>query len=605
MKAWLVAAPLVLAAVWCQGADAPPVPTDAALDEQIGRLIEQLGDSQFVTRQRAQQELVKLGFDAFDALTDAEMNDDPEIAMQASYLVRQIRSGWTREGDPRQIHQILKDYEAQGDDRRLARIKQLAELPGDQGLEWLCRLVRFEKSLVLSKQAALEIMDASVTSEGWQRRADTIARSLKRAKRPAAKWLLAYVQSHDDPAGSLDKWSALTTEEQQTLEQHPQDTHNQIVAKLLRRKVELLDRLGRDGDTADVMHQMILCERGDSNSLTELIEWLVKRKAWTMIDEIATRFAATFEVDALLTYTLCEARLAQGQQAVADQLADTALKLNGDSASEHIKIAQRLYERGLADWAEREWRHVISLGPLGSADEVEARRFLAEREHDHQRDREAGQLIKDLLDAADKDANVMQRLRALPQQGETSPSFLRATMSFYLACDAAHKHDLAAQREFLDKALEQDRTNVEVLIAMYQVTGKEPAKRAEIAKLVKEVIDACRAKIDDVPEESAFYNQAASVYFNQIAWLVANTEGDIDEAIRLSHKSIELARAGGETKRVGGLLDTLGHCYFAKKDYANAVKYQSEALEIDPQTAAIGRQLKVFRAALDNQRGAP
>src|SRR4029079_16687148 len=90
------------------------------------------------------------------------------------------------------------------------------------------------------------------------------------------------------------------------------------------------------------------------------------------------------------------------------------------------------------------------------------------------------------------------------------------------------------------------------------------------------------------PDEPTFYNQ--------VAWLVANTEGDIDEAIRLSQKSVDLARAEGESpKRVGGLLDTLGHCYFAKKDYASAVRCQSEAAALDPQPVSITRQLKVFR----------
>ena len=84
----------------------------------------------------------------------------------------------------------------------------------------------------------------------------------------------------DDPAGALDKWSALVDAERRLLEQHPQETHNQIVTNLLRRKIDLLDRLGRGDETTEVMHQMVLCERGDSASLTELIEWLVKRKAW-------------------------------------------------------------------------------------------------------------------------------------------------------------------------------------------------------------------------------------------------------------------------------------------------------------------------------------
>ena len=544
--------------------DATPTTADEAADQKIARLIEQLGDAQFAVRQRAQAELVKLGFDAFDALSEAENSDDPEIAMQAGYLVRQIRSHWTRDDDPRAVQQIFKEYEAQDDERRLQRIKQLAEL-GDEGLEWLCRLVRFEKSPVLARQAALAIIGQNVSGDtNLDRRSAVITRAMQRSKRPPAQWLLTYVRSLGDPAGAADKWSALVDAERRTLEVHPQETQNLIVMELLRRKIELLDRLGRGDETPEVMHQMVLCERGDSASLVDLVEWFAKRKAWTALDEVATRFAASFEVDALLTYTLCEARLAQGQRAAADALADAALKLNGDSPAEHSKIAERLSDRGMGEWAEREWRQVIALAPLGSPDDVEARRLLAERLHDHERDNDAAELFKTLLDAADKDATIMQRLRS-QQRGETSANFLRANMFFFAACHAARENNLARQRELLDKAVSLDRTNVEVLIGLYPLTEKEPQKRAELVKLVRESIDATRALADEVPEESALYNKYVSNCYNQIAWLIANTEGDVDEAIRLSHKSIELARAGGEGKRIGGLLDTLAHSYYAKQ----------------------------------------
>jgi tetratricopeptide (TPR) repeat protein len=589
-----LAALLLQTAVCCWAADEPAA--DDAVEQQIAKLIAQLGDSQFAVRQRAQQELVKLGYDAFDALAEAENSDDPEIAMQAAYLVRLVRAQWTRDGDPRQIQQIFKDYETQSDERRLLRIKQLAELPNDQGLEWLCKLVRFEKSPVLSKQAALAIIAQGVPADAaaWTRRAATIGKNLQHGRRPAGKWLLAYVQAQSDPAGALEKWSALVAAERKTLDEHPQETSNQIVMELLRRKIDLLDRLGRTDETLDVMHQMVESERGDSASLTELIEWLVMRKAWSAIDELATRFAASFDLDPVLMYTLCQARLAQGNRELAAQTADKALKLSGDNPQEHAAVVDRLVERGLVEWADRELRQIIALGPAGSATDVRARRFLGDSLHDRSRDLEAAEVLKSLMDAADKDAGVMQRIRATRQQGEVTPNLLRSSMYFYFSCDAAKQNDPLKQREFLDKALEQDRTNVDVLIALYRVTDKDADKRAQIVKLIKDVIDVCRAQIETTPEEPTFYNQ--------IAWLIANTEGDVDEAIRFSHKSVELARTEGESpKRVGGLLDTLAHCYFAKKDYASAVKYQAEAATLDPHTAAIGRQLKTFREALAQQ----
>src|SRR5690349_18031389 len=101
----LTCAAVVLAAQMT--ASAPAAQAADQTDAEIARLIEQLGDAQFAVRQRAQEQLVKLGFAAFDALVEAEQHDDPEVAMQAGYLVRQIRAGWTTDSDPRQIQEIL------------------------------------------------------------------------------------------------------------------------------------------------------------------------------------------------------------------------------------------------------------------------------------------------------------------------------------------------------------------------------------------------------------------------------------------------------------------------------------------------------------------
>ncbi|MBI3838975.1 MAG: hypothetical protein HY288_13720 [Planctomycetia bacterium] len=590
---------LLASVSWCVAAEVRTGTPAEALDRRIAKLIERLGDTQYAVRQRAQEELISLGFEAFDALSDAENNEDPEIAMQASYLVRLIRVDWTREGDPRQIQQILREYEVQTDERRLIRIKQLGELPGDLGLDWLCRLVRFEKSPVLSKQAALAIMnqDAALDETAWARRAKIVAKLLDRGRRPAVKWILTDVQAHSDPAGALEAWTAIAEEERQTLEQHPQETHNQIVMELLRRRIDLLDRLHRGDEVAGVMHQIVLCERGDSASLVELVDWLVKRKAWNIVDEVATRFAASFDIDALLMYTLCEARLAQGNRELAEQTAERALKLNSDKSMDHLSVARRLVDRGLTEWSDREFRYVISLGPVASLTAITARLDLSDSLHDRLLDLEAAEVLKELMDASDRDVNVQQQIRTLLQQSDKSPNLLRAKMYFLFACHAGSQNDAAKQRDFLDKALEQDSSDVDVLIASYRLPDKDAEHRTKIVDLIKEAVDDCRNAIEDSPDDDRYYNQ--------LAWLVANTEGDLDEAIRCSHKSVELTRAAavaaGDFKRIGGLLDTLGHCYNAKKDYENAVKYQTEATKLDPHSQVIRRQLIVFRKALADQ----
>jgi tetratricopeptide (TPR) repeat protein len=586
---------LVLA-VSCAVAGARAEGDEDDLDRRIAELIEQLGDDEYAVRQRAQEELVKIGFDAFDALAQAEDDPDPEIGMQASYLVRMVRAKWTSEDDPPEIQGILEDYESQSDQRRLLRIKQLAELPGDQGLEWLCRLVRFEESPVLSRQAALAIMDSEPPADEtlWSRRAELVARHMSRSRRQAAKWLLTYLQAHSDPAGALPAWSELTETERRTLETHPQQTDSRIVVGLLVRKVELLDRLDRADGVDDVMRQMVLCERGDAASLLELVDWLAARRAWPIVDEVASRFAATFELDATLLYALCEARRAQGDDQAADETAKRALTLGGENPLEHLDVAEKLLERGLTDWSDRELRHVIALGSVASPAGIRARLLLSDSLHDRERDAEAAGVLKELMDAIDRDPEMMKQVKLLLQQSSRTVDFFRARMYFYFACAAAQQGDAGQQRKHLDKALEAEPSDLDVLIALYRAPNDDPALRAKLSQLITNVVDACRSAIEDNPEDP--------VNYNELAWLVANTEGDVDEAIRLSQKSVEIVRleatSDEDFRRLGQYLDTLAHSYFAKGDFAAAVKYQTEAAKLDPHTKAIARQLKVFRAAL-------
>ena len=601
MTSQRIATFIVCAAItsWCLAADpAQPVAAGATAGH-IAALVQQLGDPTYAVRQRAQQELVKLGYEAFDALVDAENSDDPEIAMQAAYLVRLVRVDWTREGDPRPVQQILKDYESQSDDRRLARIKQLAELPAGQGIEWLCRMVRFEKSSVLSKHAALAIFDSQppVNDADRAAMAATIHQALDRARRPAARWVLVYLAADGNPAKALEEWSELTTAERRLLDEHPQETNSQIVMELLRRKIDLLERLDRPTEVTDVMHQMVLVERGDATSLGELVDWLARRRAWTVIDEVATRFAASFDIDPVLLYTLCEARVAQGNRELADQTAERALKLSGEGALDHLSVVERLQERGLTEWSDRELRFIISQSPVASPVGVHARILLSDSLHDRLLDLEAGEVLKGLVDAMDADVNVQHQVAQLLSPKDKKPNFLRAKMNYYLAAHAASQGRVAEQRSLLLKAVELDTEELDVLIAMYRLGDDDPVRRATLLGHIKEVVDDCRAAIDESPDDPANYNE--------LAWLVANTEGDIDDAIRLSQKSVDIVRATAvapaDFRRVGQFLDTLGHCYFAKKDYQTAVKCQSEAARLDPYSKAISRQLVTFRETLAAQ----
>ncbi len=110
------------------------------------------------------------------------------------------------------------------------------------------------------------------------------------------------------------------------------------------------------------------------------------------------------------------------------------------------------------------------------------------------------------------------------------------------------------KREFLDKALEANPDDIDVLIACYQLPGQPPEYRAKIVQLDQEgrrglARDDCRRSRN-------------ALGYNNYAWLIGNTEGDMDEAVRYSQKSLELQPESA------GFYDTLAHVYAGKGDLA-------------------------------------
>ncbi|HEX4142475.1 MAG TPA: hypothetical protein VHY91_02910 [Pirellulales bacterium] len=588
----------------------PPVPLaraddDAELDKRIAQLITQLGDNDYDVRQRAQQELERLRFAAFDALTEAEENEDVEIATQARYLARQIRSDWIDKSDSPQVRNILQDYDLQtDDDKREAKMRQLLALGGDAGIEGLCRLLRFfEQSPLLAKRGAILIItqDPQPDDANWPKRAATLLKSLDRSRRPAARWLRTYVEMRSDPEKSLASWIELVDAEKQTLQQHPQQTDSQLVIKLLRIEVGLLQQLGREDQALAAMHEMVGIERGDPQTLAELVAWLAKRQAWSVIDEVATRFAPSFEADPQLLYTRAQALAAEGKNQQAEEAADRALHLNPDRAADHELLAFVLRRRGLMEWSDREYRFIIAMkGPTleTRVNAMRARLVLAESLHDRALDAEAGELMQAVIDQLDSPLDSDRELnrRALSElRLKMEPR--RSQTYYYQACACGQKRDFVKQRELLEKAIREFPADGEVLIGLYHLPDQTPEQHEKTMELIASALQLYRNRIDEEPDTSDYYNQ--------VAWLVSNTEGDFDEAIRLSEKSVELARAslaregpGSGEEPLGGNLDTLAHCYAAKGDYVSAVKAQTEASRLIPYSHVIANKLALFRGKL-------
>jgi predicted Zn-dependent protease len=86
---------------------------------------------------------------------------------------------------------------------------------------------------------------------------------------------------------------------------------------------------------------------------------------------------------------------------------------------------------------------------------------------------------------------------------------------------------------------------------------------------------------------------------NQLAWLLANCNAHLDEAIYLSGRSLEIDPDSY------AYLDTMSRCQFAAGRLKEAVDYQRRAVAKAPHDRMLNAQLAEIEAALRQQQSSP
>ena len=182
---------------------------------------------------------------------------------------------------------------------------------------------------MLSKQAAIELLDVVKAGEEPDRRmVEVVRKVLGKSRCPGAEWLLAYARFGEDPGVAAGPWSKLVEAEESLLQTSSDQTSPEIVAKLLRFQVVRLKKIGRDHEADVALHRLLRLEKGEEETLIELLQWLIGQKAWQAVDEVADRFAPQIADDSVLRYFMAEAQLARGNKARAERMAAQTFAIN-------------------------------------------------------------------------------------------------------------------------------------------------------------------------------------------------------------------------------------------------------------------------------------
>lgn len=583
----------VLVAAVAQLVAESPARARAAVEPDVAALVEQLGDPDYAVREAAAARLAALGTAASDALlVAAESHPDVEVALRARWLVESLPL--TFADDPPEVATLLERFSRSDLDDRVQIMHRLLRLEDDAGIEPLARIVRLERTETGSRiAAALLAREWQANEPAWPGIRERIGVGIGASNRTTARLLrgLTTATAAASPArAGVDELATAIAkleggEDAAAGGDDPSDAalgHEKTRWIFRRCLVELLVAAGRR-DEALVEAGTLLEASAGSVAREELtaaeLAWLTDHGLPEAVDLLAERLEG--EVDEpLVVYAAANAWRTRGDPMRAAALAARAREeycAEGVDVSRRLQAAMLLARWGAADWSLTEYRSIID-DPEAPVGEFALAGVLgAEFLHDQDRDAEAADVLRRVLEGRSDDDDEMDQIL---MRLERDPRSVRSRMLYFSACAAAARGDAAEERRLIEDSLRSYGKDVDSLIALHRLAADSPDRRADARARIARALEQIEEEIQAVPDDSNGYNE--------YAWLVANTEGDIRKATRFSKRSLE------QSFDSSSYLDTLAHCRAAAGDLAAAVRMQRLAARQEPHNRTIRRNLERF-----------
>ncbi len=588
-----------------KAADVPP-PTGPAVRE----LIEQLGAESYATRMRAKETLQRIGLEAFDQLQDAQFHPDNEIALTARYLITSLSVSWSKESDPPEVREKLQEYGGLGEKERQRRIDQLAEVANRAGAPALVRIANYERSLRLSRHAAMAIMKQTPSEVVGMRlrTGEKILQALITTDRLASDWLLAYGTDLTTNTYGAQKWRDLIKVQREKIQKEL--VHTSTEPSMLELVRVCATRASKHGLTDEAislasLHSDLIPPT--TRGLIDACSWAIDQQLHQFVLELQRQHRRMFSEHPMLLYGAAEAHQIAGATETGQELAKLALQMNPlpnqvagesqmqpraveESARAHREIANQLAERGRFDWAEGELRLIIDSLDIASNPAAIARADLAVLLGDLERHRDVANLLQPLVDRIEKDDKLKQQLIRLTS---FNYSYMVSSAQYHSGLALINEGDVDQARPLLAQAFQRYPVNVDILISMHRLDGDE-TWRSLVDRTLDVTVRQVEQSIQDVRDDAKRFGQPITqelgYQLNQYAWLVANTRGNQEKALNYSLESLNISNDGAK-------MDTCARCYFATGDFDNAMRMQKLALKQMPYSPPLLRQLKLIEDA--------
>ncbi len=572
---------------------------DSISQQKVAELIAQLGDTNYAIRESATQQLRMIADHAIDQLLDAaDQSNDLETALRAQWILETV--SLIGPDDPPEVADLLKNFSSRSLSQQISALSRLIRLEENAGIKPLARLIRTNRSASTSYLAALILLQEWRPADPyWPQLAAHIPDKLKISRRPAAvlmKSLVNFSQVADNPETTLDQkqdaFEDLEAALETFLELTPFNTQTFGNSSTTRGVNDLAREIvvrchacaalqagfpDRGVAVAKELFEFIP-KNSDKYQLAnaDVLFWAAHCGLANLVNHLPESLQATIENQAITLYAAARCEQSNGNETLANEMAQRAFALCSDKTNEQMLAAVRLDHWGLVDWADREYRRVITAPTLSAQQIIPFSIQWAELLNDFDRCEEAAAILQDVLTGSH---GTIKNIRVMDSLGYSKEA-LAARQKFFLSRADKEKNKRKSERQALDKALDEYPEEIDTLIAYYHFPGLLAADKEHIVGLIQGALKKLQQRIDREPDEPNPYNE--------YAWLVANTEGNLLRATRYSKRSLNLDFDSAS------FLDTLAHCYAAAGNRNEAIRCQVVALRKDPGSNTIQKNLQKF-----------
>ncbi|MGD0461480.1 MAG: HEAT repeat domain-containing protein [Tepidisphaeraceae bacterium] len=540
-----------------------------ALEQRVGRLIDQLRSDDAATRQSAAEALTALGSAARPAILKLVKSDDPGLRQQAAQIL--LNLPWYAPDDPPEVMAALSRYSTADISSRRDVVRQLADLDQNRGLVALLRLLRDDPS------PAVQWTIATCLRE--QGRVESFREIQPPADDSRMLTLCGYSQFATNPAAALNDLRQCA-------------------------KLELANPTDDDGEF-DFVIRVLADEACREKRYDEAAEWRRKeclRGSPPDRSGVQTALIELFALEGLygplkgldadltlagkdrdtpkIQYALSVmyGRVNDVKSANAARYVATVESAGRDRSD----VGDFLADHGWDDLAEKEYQDFLS-----RAGDVE-QRLNAVNVHF----RLANLAIKrgdDETAAQNKERalqmlgmNTLSMVDAQGHRWEVPATAVWAEVYWRYLRAAVAKHDEIQARRRMEQLLELKPTDGDIAIDVVPML-EQRGQNVDSNLLFQWAYDDMKKKLDADPRDPD--------KLNGIAWLCAECNRKLPEARQWAQQAAALMPNNA------AILDTLADTNFRLGRYDEAVRIETQAIQLDPDDAFMRKQVARFRAA--------